>query len=230
LGDVVGYAAVSGFKPSFKENGVQAVLEFPKYVTVAGKPELARDAKHEAELRNCAGVIDPASCEPRLPGAEGDQIPAPIEPPVSVFAASLEVEKQDTLDDRTLVRAGETTSNSTQLVRVSLERIGVPAIGTDAKPHVLIPFDLDEAVTVAQAARIAGRTIVTVRAWAANFDLGRPVGGRWMISRVALAMFLESDRLALAAYLSGDRESRLVVSYFARFGLDPKKIEKERIN
>jgi hypothetical protein len=90
---------------------------------------------------------------------------------------------------------------------------------TDAKPHVLVPFDLKEALAISEAAAIAGRSTVTVRAWAANFDLGRPVGGRWMISRVALAMFLESDRKALRAYLSGDRESALVVAYFQRLGL-----------
>jgi hypothetical protein len=76
-------------------------------MTVDGKPELVLNAEHEAELRNRAGAIDPASCEPRLPGAEGDQISAPIEPPpMSVFAPSLEVEKPDTLDDRPLVHAG----------------------------------------------------------------------------------------------------------------------------
>src|SRR6204780_2783298 len=92
---------------------------------------------------------------------------------------------------------------------------------TDAKPHVLLPFDIREAVPISDAARIAGRSTVTVRTWAANLDLGRPVGGRWMISRVALAMFLESDRKALRAYLSGDRENGLVVSYCQRFGLQP---------
>jgi hypothetical protein len=101
---------------------------------------------------------------------------------------------------------------------------------TDAKPHVLIPFDLKEALAISEAAAIAGRSTVTVRTWAANFDLGRPVGGRWMISRVALAMYLDSDRKALRAYLSGDRESEIVVHYFRRFGLQPQKVCKERIN
>jgi hypothetical protein len=101
---------------------------------------------------------------------------------------------------------------------------------TDLKPHVLLPFDIREAVSISDAARIAGRSTVTVRTWAANFDLGRPVGGRWMISRVALAMYLDSDRKALRAYLSGDRESGLVISYFERFGLEPQKVCKERIN
>jgi hypothetical protein len=101
---------------------------------------------------------------------------------------------------------------------------------TDLKPHVLIPFDLKEALAISEAATIAGRSTVTVRTWAANFDLGRPVGGRWMISRVALAMFLESDRKALRAYLSGDRENALVIDYFRRFGIQPQKVCKERIN
>lgn len=98
------------------------------------------------------------------------------------------------------------------------------------KPRILIPFDIGEALSISEAATIAGRSTVTVRTWAANFDLGRPVGGRWMISRVALAMFLESDRRALKAYLSGDRESRLVISYFERFGLRPQKVCEERID
>lgn len=52
-------------------------------------------AETDAELRNRAGVIDLASCEPRLPGAEGDQIPEPT----SSFSPSFEDEKRDTLDD-----------------------------------------------------------------------------------------------------------------------------------
>jgi hypothetical protein len=94
-------------------------------------------------------------------------------------------------------------------------------IAADEMPRVLIPFDVGEAISIQAAAKIAGRTAVTVRTWAAIHDLGRPVGGRWMISRVALAMYLESDRKALRAYLSGDRESEIVVDYFRRFGLQP---------
>ena len=85
-------------------------------------------------------------------------------------------------------------------------------------------------MTVAQAAQIAGRTAVTVRAWAAVHDLGRPIGRRWMVSRVALAMHLDGDREALKAYLAGDRESALVTNYFQRFGLQPQKVWKENVN
>jgi hypothetical protein len=97
-------------------------------------------------------------------------------------------------------------------------------IAADEKPHVLIPFDIAEAHSIPAAAQIAGRRPVTVREWAANLDLGRLVGGRWMILRVALAMFLDNDRRASKAYLAGDRESETVTGYFRRFGLEPQKI------
>ena len=213
-----------------KQQARRGPVEFPKYVTVKGAPVLALNAEHEAELRNRAGVIDPASCEPRLPGAEGDQIPAPIEPQGVAKALGIawvptpSSEKGVGGGDRALAREGESPADSAQLVRTPLERIGAPAIAADAKPHVLIPFDLDEAVTVAQAAQIAGRRPVTVREWAANYDIGRRVCGRWMVSRVALAMHLDNDRNALKAYLAGDRESETVTGYFRRFRLDPRKI------
>jgi hypothetical protein len=171
---------------------IRGPVEFPKYVTVAGKPELARDAEHEAELLAANGTSPPAT----LPATEP------------------------------LMHASESTSNSEQLVRTPLERISAPAIG---KPHVLLPFDIREALSISDAARIAGRTAVTVRTWAALHDLGRPIGRRWMVSRVALAMHLDGDREALKAYLAGDRESALVTDYFQRFGLQPQKIWKENV-
>jgi hypothetical protein len=89
------------------------------------------------------------------------------------------------------------------------------------KPQVLIPWNAREAICVTEAAKIAGCSLVTVRTWASLHGLGRRVGGRWMLSRVALAMYLDGDTRALAAYLQGDRESELVVGYFARYGLSP---------
>jgi hypothetical protein len=143
---------------------------------------------------------------------------------MSVFAPSFDGEKSDIAGGRALVHAGESTSDSARLVRTSLERIGAPGNDADAKPRVLVPFNLDEAVTVAQAARIAGRRPGTMRQWAANYDVGRRICGRWVISRVALARHLDNDRKALKAYLAGDRESEPVTGYFRRFGLDPRKI------
>lgn len=89
--------------------------------------------------------------------------------------------------------------------------------------QVLRPFDIAEAVSTGEAAKTAGRSTVTIRQWAAVHDLGRLVGGRMMLSRVALAMFLDDDAKALRAYLSGDRQTELVTKYFARFGLEAKK-------
>ena len=87
-------------------------------------------------------------------------------------------------------------------------------------PHVLIPYDKCEAITTAVAARIAGPAERTIRLWCEQHHIGRRVGGGpWMVSRVALSMFLDGDDAALAAYLDGDRTSARVVAYYQRAGL-----------
>jgi hypothetical protein len=63
------------------------------------------------------------------------------------------------------------------------------------KPRILIPWSVQEAITVTEAAKIAGCSLVTIRTWAHMDGLGRRVGGRWMISKVALSMFLDGDKL-----------------------------------
>lgn len=86
--------------------------------------------------------------------------------------------------------------------------------------HCLIPFDRREGLTTAQAAAVAGRTERRVRQWCVEHDLGRRVaGGPWLVSRVALDMFLNSDLKALRAYLAGDRRSEIVVTYYEAAGL-----------
>jgi hypothetical protein len=87
--------------------------------------------------------------------------------------------------------------------------------------RVLVPWDSREAICVTEAASVVGCSLVTVRTWTALHGLGRRVGGRWMLSRVALTMYLDGDAKALAAYLQGDRESELVIAYFERCGLSP---------
>jgi hypothetical protein len=58
---------------------------------------------------------------------------------------------------------------------------------------------------------------ITMRGWCEEHGLGRRIGGgSWMVSRVALAMFLDGDIKALRAYHAGDRESELVTLYFRR--------------
>jgi hypothetical protein len=99
-------------------------------------------------------------------------------------------------------------------------------------PQVLIPYDKQEAITLRQAALIAGRSESTLRSWCQAHYIGRRVaGGPWMVSRVALAMFLDDDARALCAYLAGDRESRLVAHYFRRAGLcQPQQIPQQQQN
>jgi hypothetical protein len=91
------------------------------------------------------------------------------------------------------------------------------------KPQILLPFDIREALTLREAAAIAGRTPVTVRTWCSLYNLGRRIAGQWRVSRVALAMFLDSNREALRAYLNGDRQCEAVLEYFERCGLLEKK-------
>jgi hypothetical protein len=85
---------------------------------------------------------------------------------------------------------------------------------------ILSRFDKRECISLKVAADIAGKSESTMRSWCVEHRLGRRVGGgTWMVSKVALAMFLEDDPKALAAYHAGDRSSDLVESYFKRMGL-----------
>ncbi len=92
-----------------------------------------------------------------------------------------------------------------------------------AEPQIcltLIPYDKREGMALVHAAGIAGKSVGTIRNWCIQHGLGRRVGGgTWTVSRVALAMFLDGDMIALASYQAGDRSSAEVVSYFARLNL-----------
>ncbi|MDO9426028.1 MAG: helix-turn-helix domain-containing protein [Methylobacterium sp.] len=95
------------------------------------------------------------------------------------------------------------------------------SVGQSIDSHCLIPFDRREGMTTAEAAHQADRTERTIRMWCRDHDIGRRIaGGPWMVSRVALAMFLNDDACALRAYLAGDRRSSRVVAYFAAQGLE----------
>lgn len=84
------------------------------------------------------------------------------------------------------------------------------------EPQVLRPFSRAEAITVAEAVAISGKSERTIRTWCMIHDIGRKIGGQWAVSVVALHMLLEGNDAALAAYLKGDRSSPLVTDYFAR--------------
>jgi hypothetical protein len=83
-------------------------------------------------------------------------------------------------------------------------------------PAILLPFYLAEAIGVAEAARQAGKSMRTMREWCVTHRIGRMIGGRWVVSQVALDMLLDGDRDSLEAYLSGDRSSERVRSYYKR--------------
>lgn len=87
------------------------------------------------------------------------------------------------------------------------------------EPQILRPFHRAEALTVEEAALIAGKSQRTIKQWCELHDLGRKIGGRWMVSKVALAMMLDGDRAGLASYLAGDRSSSNVIRYFERYAV-----------
>jgi hypothetical protein len=91
--------------------------------------------------------------------------------------------------------------------------------------YVLVPYDKREGITLAEAAHTAGKSVGTIRNWCVQHELGRRVGGgTWVVSRVALAMFLDDDdEKALRAYHAGDRTGELVTPYFERFGLSQSR-------
>jgi hypothetical protein len=82
--------------------------------------------------------------------------------------------------------------------------------------RTLIPFNRNEAITLGEAAGIAGKSVGTARNWCIQHGLGRRIGsGTRSVSKVALAMFLDDDMVALAAYQSGDRSSPIVFPYLS---------------
>lgn len=94
-------------------------------------------------------------------------------------------------------------------------------------PRILQPFDRREATTLKGFAHTAGISIATARETVHVQLLGRKVGGRWLVSRVAAAAYLDGNREALKAYWAGDRTSDLVRPYFERLGLDPASLGRE---
>jgi hypothetical protein len=86
-------------------------------------------------------------------------------------------------------------------------------------PLVLVPWMPAEAIEVSAAAKRAKCCDRTIRLWCAAEGVGRRIGGRWRVSQVALQMWLEGDRRALAAYHAGDRSSPLVLTYYRRAGI-----------
>lgn len=115
---------------------------------------------------------------------------------------------------------GDKTFSTTTPYRVGGGGGGGAPQGGGGGPRCLIPFDRREGLTTSEAAARASRTERTIRMWCRDHDIGRHVaGGPWLVSRVALAMFLNDDAAALRAYLAGDRSGPLVAEYFQAEGL-----------
>lgn len=85
-------------------------------------------------------------------------------------------------------------------------------------PQVLRPYDRREALSLKEAAEISGKSVETIRRWCALHDIGRRIGGQWAVSHPALLMWLDEDRAALAAYLTGERDGPVLKAYFDRAG------------
>lgn len=95
-----------------------------------------------------------------------------------------------------------------------------PTIGAGDRRKILVPFRLDEAIPLKEAASIAGKCERTLQHWCARYGLGRRIGWAWHVSRVALAMHMDGNREALAAYHAGTRAGPLVDPYYERARLN----------
>jgi hypothetical protein len=94
------------------------------------------------------------------------------------------------------------------------------SVTTTDERKILVPFDKRECISLKEAASRAGKSESTMRSWCDEDGLGRRVGGgAWMVSKVALAMFLDEDKRALRAYHAGNRADPTVIAYFKREGL-----------
>ena len=88
-----------------------------------------------------------------------------------------------------------------------------------AERLVLVPFAKEECLSIRQASSEAGVSGQSIRNWCDQYGLGRKIGAQLKVSKVALRMFLNGDKNALAMYHRGDRSSGVVKHYYACEGL-----------
>ncbi len=95
------------------------------------------------------------------------------------------------------------------------------------RPKILDPFDKREGMSVAEYASQRDCSKPTAREEVNTQGLGRKLGGRWQVSRVLAAMYLNGDKEAMTAYWRGERETEVVKPYFERLGIDPATLGRE---
>ena len=103
---------------------------------------------------------------------------------------------------------------------ISMAAAGLP-VARRPKPAILLPFDIREAMTVGEFCSRAGLSEPWARAVVNEQLLARKIGGRWRVSRVLAAMYLDGNKEAMRRYRAGDRAGPLVAPYFLRLGIDP---------
>ena len=88
----------------------------------------------------------------------------------------------------------------------------------------LVPFDRREGLSLKEAADVAGKSGSTIRAWCQRDGIGRRIGGgTWVVSRLALRMFLDGDGAASRRFIrSPRRRERGVRACSSRCGAGTK--------
>jgi hypothetical protein len=84
---------------------------------------------------------------------------------------------------------------------------------------VLKPYDPFDAIGIKAACELSGGSRARVIQLCEQYGLGRKIGARWAISKVALHAFLNDDKEGLRAYLAGDRSGPAVTSAYRAAGV-----------
>lgn len=84
---------------------------------------------------------------------------------------------------------------------------------------VLKPYDPEEAIGIHTACELSGASRGRIIQLCEQHGLGRKIGARWAVSRVALHAFLNDDREGLNSYLAGDRTGPVVARLYHAAGV-----------
>ena len=86
-------------------------------------------------------------------------------------------------------------------------------------PAVLKPYDPNEVIGIRAACKLSGGSRGRMIQLCEQHGLGRKIGARWAVSRVALHAFLNDDHEGLNAYLTGDRTGPVVAHLYRAAGV-----------